>query len=149
MPLEEGMFGDLDVAVQVSPRSTVIARLTLAAEAQLHSVIDARRHFDFQPCQLVLASCAGTLSALVANDLAGSGAIAAFLSRGTWPGAAAVARRAELGPFNLDSPRAAERRFLQINFNRAPEAVAARRAAPAPARRAAEESLEQVAEGAE
>ena len=48
LALKEAMFPDLNIAVEISGRSSLVSRFPFAPEAQLHSGIDSGRDADFE-----------------------------------------------------------------------------------------------------
>src|SRR5262249_35946171 len=135
VPNEQRMLGDVDLAVQVTPRAAEISRFALAAQAELHAVIDARGHFHLEAHDLLLAPRSGALRAFFADNLAGAaagrasgldaekalglhhlaapGAVGAALGLRSRLGARAIAGRAQFGPLDFDCARAAKGRLAQ------------------------------------
>src|SRR5262245_49093031 len=157
------MFADADVAVQITPRRPVVARLALAAHPNFHSGIDTRGDLHFErslrleptASAAVGARVADLSTAALAARAGGSNAkealrlqhFTAAATVGTGDrlrarlGTVSLAGRADLFATHVECSLCSLRRFKQVELDLNPQVAAGPRSAAC-------SSAEQVAEHA-
>ncbi len=173
MPLEKRMRLDLQIDIKVASRTSHRAGLTLAAQTELHSIIDAGRNFDFQLRLLHLRAGSAAIGALLANhptaslagrtrglnpekslrmhDAPAAAAVVARLRLGAGSCTAPLAGGARLAAGDFQIPRTAAGRFQKVDGDRTAKMIAAMSARPAASSAVAEhpETVEEIPEGVE